>query len=270
MPFVVFKLLDQGVLALDAPVFNYLSPTTQQSVIDVLARSDPEVASKTRPESLTIRMLLSHTGGLPNSNNGHVKLGTVPGTQWEYSGVGFQLLQKAVETTTGKLLNQLAKRFVFDPLKMGRSSFIFTPQSDSNMATGTAQDGTPMEPKFMPDAYAAYSLVSTAEDYGKFLATVLSDARMLDQITHSTTTVSEELNFRWGLGWGVERRGSERLIWQWGNNNGYRAFVMGSMQTGDGFVMLTNSANGLPMAKPLAEHLLPGGHPIFGHEYLSS
>ena len=57
----------------------------------------------------------------------------------------------------------------------------------------------------------------------------------------------------WGLGWGVERKPDDVCIWQWGNNTGYRAFVIASVRTGDGFVMLTNSGNGLNLAENPAQ-----------------
>ncbi len=65
---------------------------------------------------------------------------------------------------------------------------------------------------------------------------------------------------RWGLGWGLA---DDQLVWHWGNNTGYRAFVIASARTGDGFVMLTNSENGLKLAQPLAQKLLPGEHKVF-------
>jgi hypothetical protein len=46
-------------------------------------------------------------------------------------------------------------------------------------------------------------------------------------------------------GWGIERGQVDPHIWHWGNNTGYRAFVIASVRTGDGFVMLTNGENGL-------------------------
>jgi hypothetical protein len=55
----------------------------------------------------------------------------------------------------------------------------------------------------------------------------------------------------------------ERLIWHWGSNPGYRAFVMASVKTGDGLVLLTNNDNGLALAEPAVDAVLPGDHRIF-------
>jgi hypothetical protein len=65
------------------------------------------------------------------------------------------------------------------------------------------------------------------------------------------------------LGWGLERTQDNLYIWQWGNNPGYRAFVIASVRTGDGFVMLTNSENGLELAEPIAKTILPDDHKLF-------
>lgn len=66
-----------------------------------------------------------------------------------------------------------------------------------------------------------------------------------------------------GIGWGTERGEKETFIWQWGNNPGYRAFVMASTSSGDAVVMLTNSENGLAMAEPIVTTVLPGDHSVF-------
>lgn len=75
--------------------------------------------------------------------------------------------------------------------------------------------------------------------------------------------VDTGLGLGWGLGWGIEQIESGRLIWHWGNNPGYRAFEIASVQTGNGFVMMTNSDNGLALAQPITAQLLPGTHKLF-------
>lgn len=110
---------------------------------------------------------------------------------------------------------------------------------------------------------AAFSLYTTAADYGKFLVTVLNDDDVIKQITASPIMVDRSLGVSWGLGWGIEANNGDPTIWQWGNNLGYRAFVIASVRTGDGFVMLTNSENGLKLAEPIAQKILPREHPLF-------
>jgi hypothetical protein len=117
---------------------------------------------------------------------------------------------------------------------------------------------------------AAFSLYTSVAGYGKFLVTVLNDDDVLKQITASPVPVDPSLNLSWGLGWGIERVQDNLYIWQWGNNTGYRAFVIASVRTGDGLVMLTNSENGLKLAKPLTQKVLPGEHKLFQSPVLGS
>jgi hypothetical protein len=82
--------------------------------------------------------------------------------------------------------------------------------------------------------------------------------------------VEPKLNLSWGLGWGVEKNQKNTYIWHWGNNPGYRSFVFASVQTGDGFVFLTNSENGLYLAQPITDMILPDQHKVFEFTMLKS
>jgi len=62
----------------------------------------------------------------------------------------------------------------------------------------------------------------------------------------------------WGLGWGLDDSGTgDRVFWQWGDNDGYKAFAAGSPGAGVGVVVLTNGDNGLDVAKLLVRTVLP-------------
>ena len=69
---------------------------------------------------------------------------------------------------------------------------------------------------------------------------------------------------------GTRRRGARPAIrhWQWGNNPGYRAFVMADPANGSGFVLLTNSDRGLALSEPIANAVLPDAHRVFGFRML--
>jgi hypothetical protein len=65
----------------------------------------------------------------------------------------------------------------------------------------------------------------------------------------------------WGLGWGLELTPQGRFCWQWGDNPGFKAFALASLETGDGFVALTNSDNGDRLWRDLAREFSLGRHP---------
>jgi CubicO group peptidase (beta-lactamase class C family) len=217
--------------------------------------------------AITVRMVLGHTSGLPNIANGPLAFEAEPGSQWTYSGEGYILLQRAVEAVTGQPLDGVMAALVFRPLKMNSSSYVADPRTKAAMLAPVGGDGAQVSSIDFPVSVSAFSLHTTIEDYGKFLAGVLSDPKLLDAIVTSPVAVDASLHLEWGLGWGLERTGGNLNIWHWGNNPGYRAFVIASVKSGDGMVLLTNSESGLALARPLTERVLPGRHDVF-HFYM--
>lgn len=206
---------------------------------------------------------LNHTSGLPNWASGPLSFDFDPGTKWGYSGEGYVLLQRAVEAVSGEPLDRFMASQVFKPLAMENSNFVRNERTAQNLLPGTKANGVPRKKMEFQNPIAAFTLTTTASDYGKFIVAVLSDAQVLEQITTSPVTVDSSLSVIWGLGWGLERTQNDLYIWHWGNNPGYRAFVIASVQTGDGFVMLTNSENGLELAEPITKTILPDEHKLF-------
>ena len=261
----VLKLAEQGKLELDTPVIKYL-PYGYLHLFEPFATKPPyktDWVTDSKIQAVTARMLLNHTSGLPNWASGPLNFDSAPGVKWQYSGEGFLLLQHVVETVTREPLDQLMTAQVFKPLDMNHSSYVWEPRFERNILLGTKANGTPRQQWSFTKPIAPVTLYTSAEDYGKFLVTLLNDHHVLKQITESPVMVDSSLNLSWGLGWGIERTKDDIFIWHWGNNPGYRAFVITSVRTGDGFVMLTNSENGLKLAEPITHIILPGEHKIF-------
>ena len=55
----------------------------------------------------------------------------------------------------------------------------------------------------------------------------------------------------WGLGWGVLTLGETQIVLHDGNNDEYRALAGFIPETGEGFVFLTNGANGAELINAL-------------------
>lgn len=91
----------------------------------------------------------------------------------------------------------------------------------------------------------------------------MADPLAIQLIIEEPASVIPKLGLGWGLGWGVEIGEKETFIWHWGNNPGYRAFVMASASSSDAMVMFTSSGNGLAMAEPIIATVLPGTHKVF-------
>lgn len=260
--YAVLKLLAQGKLSLDTPVVDYL-PQGYQHQHNPLTLARAELVADPRLRAITVRMALNHTSGLPNWAFGPLSFEATPGTKWEYSGEGYVLLQRAVETVTGTTLDHFMTTQTFGPLAMDHSDYVWNERNTQKLLPGTKANGSPRATPKWINPNAAFSLYTSAQDYGTFMVAVLNDGEIIKRITASPVTVDPALGLSWGLGWGIEHAREDTYIWQWGDNMGYCAFAIASVRTGDGFVMLTNSENGLKLAQPITQKILPDEHTLF-------
>lgn len=260
--YAVLKLAGEGRLDLDAPVMDHL-PNGYRHRFHPLQAEPAEQVTDPRLRAVTPRMVLNHTTGLPNWASGPLRFDAAPGTKWEYSGEGYVLLQRAVEAITGQPLDRFMAPYLFGPLAMDHSDYVLDGRLAPWLLGGTKANGAPRATLALNEPFAAFSLHTSAADYGRFLAALLNDADAMRQVTASPVTVDPDLGLAWGLGWGIERGRDDATIWQWGNNPGYRAFAIASLRTGDGLVMLTNGENGLELAEPVTRRVLPGEHRLF-------
>lgn len=257
--YLVLRLVDRGVIDLDAPLAGYIPY--------------PRVEHDERHKKITARMVLSHTTGLPNWAWGqdHIPFQFAPGEAWGYSGEGFVYLQKAVEKLTGMPLADLARREVFDPLGMTRSRLAWDPALAGNTVSGINPQGQ-IEP--LPreaEANAAGSLLTTAEDYGRFLVAVLEGRGLKPESREALFKSQMQVQSRWGdpkspkqpgifwgLGWGLE---GEDTFWHWGHEDAWRAFVVVRRNGKAGFVYFANSHEGLSIVKALSDLVIGGPRP---------
>ena len=257
--YAVLKLAQDGSLNLDVPLVSYLTHGYLH-IQNPFAFGRPLITDDVvAPElqEVTARMVLSHTSGLPNWSSDPLAFDFKPGTGWQYSGEGFMLLQRVVESITNEGLDDFMRHRLFDPLGMSNTAFRWKPQFADAFVPGM--------PRYMeiPEALSPFSLHTSASDYAKFLVALMADKQAVQLIIQSPASVVPKLGLGWGLGWGVEQGEKEIFIWQWGNNPGYRAFVMASTSTGDAVVILTNNEEGLAMAEPIVAKVLPGIHSVF-------
>ncbi len=183
---------------------------------------------------ITTRHVLSHTTGLPNWRPAGEPLAPLrpPGARWGYSGEGFVLLQNELERRSGQAIDGLARQQVFGPLDMPDTSL-----------------GDPE-----PDYHGMRPLRTTAHDFGRFLAHVLT---LDDQRWQPQVQIDDEL--AWGAGWGLEV-GPPRYGWQWGLDLDAANFILGCPSSGDGVVVFTDDPNGRAHYREVVTRALPGDH----------
>jgi CubicO group peptidase (beta-lactamase class C family) len=261
---VVLRLAGENAFDLDASITKYF-PSGYAHRQNLFALNRAPVEDKVPISALaaiTARRLLTHTAGLPNwAENKPLHPDPAALGVWSYSGEGYVLLQRAVERATGESLSSLAQRLVFEPLRMHSTAFSTPEQGSLAVARGLSASGEPRQLRFPPSlALASGSLHTTASDFARFQASLLSDESMLRQIVARSVEVRPGKHLWWGIGWGIERSSSGAVLWHWGSNPGYRSLALMSVEDRAAIVVLTNSDSGMPAAKALAREAITGAN----------
>lgn len=260
--FVALALAREGKLDLGAPVSRYLpsgyrhrqNPGSNPPKFDLVEAS--------MLASIPVATLLNHSSGLPNWSGSTLRPGFAAGQRWSYSGEAYVLLHAIISAITGQDIDTVVDNYVFGPLEMRRSGMRLTEGMRDHLAgsTGWLPWARPIE---FIEANAAASLYTTATDYAKLMAHWVGDDELLALTLARPVSVDQRLGLSWGYGWGMEIAAGGPYLWQWGNNPGYRAFAMISASSGNGFVLLTNSEQGMKLAEPLARTAIPSEHGAF-------
>jgi len=218
-------LFEQERLDLDAPVARYLPEFAAASA------GDPNAKWR---ERVTIRLLLRHSSGLAGHREffkaakGHKAivaravaepLVREPGTQIEYSDVGFILLGEIIERLTGESLDEFARKNIFAPLGMASSMFnpprnlrprIAPTQNDTTWRKRLLQGEVEDENAWAMGGVAGHAgLFSTAGDVAIFAQMLLNGGiyahrRLLKRATIEMFTMREAIGgAARALGWDV-------------------------------------------------------------------
>lgn len=265
--FMTLNLIQSGALDLD------------QDISHALDYWAPEAGSPHADAPLTIRMLLSHTGGLnlhgfadfmpgealptraqtlngqAPANHAPLRVEARPGLSYRYSGGGYTLLEGLIAQATGMSFEEGAEAALFGPLGMSRSTFANPlPEDHGDIARAHDRSGAPTA---LPRGYEAFpemaasGLWTSASDLGRMTAEMIRAYRGESGYLHPRlglemmTRVSPSEH---GLGPRLEGRGAHFIFHHGGANNSYRTWMEGHLGTGDGLVILTNGANGMDLA----------------------
>ena len=231
-------LVEAGHLDLDAPVPRYIPEWTAQQN-EVAAQR----LSSRWNDAVTVRHLLTHTSGLPAHKNyfqNHFQtaasrreivarvLATAPahepGAQSIYSDLGFIVLGEIIERLTGKALDELARRRIFDSLGMTASTFkpaaslrsrIAPTEVDDTFRKRLVHGEVHDENAWVMGGVAGHAgLFTTAADLAVFCQTLLNGGiyahrRLLRRATIAQfNTASPLAAHTRALGWNVPTPGS--------------------------------------------------------------
>lgn len=227
----------------------------------------------TDEQPVTLRQLLSHTAGttvhgfpgykrdanLPSTidildgrgNTDPVRVDTIPGTNWRYSGGGYTIVGQLMEDVAGKPYPEILRERVLEPAGMTHSTYVQPlPRARENeAATAYASDGSAIEGRYhnYPEIGAA-GLWTTAEDLARFVLAIQQSRAGVPGALLSPRLVREMLTpgmEHWGLGPWLSEDGER--FGHGGANEGFRSTLSASLDDGWGIVVMTNGDGGGPL-----------------------
>ncbi|MCK4363345.1 MAG: serine hydrolase [Candidatus Aminicenantes bacterium] len=207
----VLQLVEAGKIDLDAEVQTYV----------------PYFPKKKWP--VTVRLLLGHIGGISHYKNydveGHIKvhkntkealaifqdfdLVAEPGTKYNYSSYGFNLLGAVIEEASGQSYGAYIKKHIFDPLGMENSRMDDPEDLISNRVSGYRLiKGEVKNSEFVnvSSRFAGGGTRSTVVDLLRYTKGII-EGKLLKRQTWKlvfTSMATHEGRFTgYGMGWGV-------------------------------------------------------------------
>jgi len=253
--FGALRLVESGKLSLDGDVNEVL---TSWKLPDNAFTADHKV---------TLKQLLSHTGGLtvhgfggyavgepvPDvvqvldgsgpANSEPVRVDKTPGEGFRYSGGGYTIAQLMMTDVTGKQFAPLMDELVIGPVGMKHSTYMQPLPADwlSHAAAGVLPDGAAVPGKrhTYPEMAAA-GLWTTAEDLALFAIemqkALKGESKLLDKnMAHTMTT---PVDAGYALGWGIRQ---QSYFSHDGWDEGFCTSLTAHLEDGYGVVVMINA-----------------------------
>lgn len=241
--YFVMKYVDAGLVDLDRPLYEYLPY--------------PDIAYDERYKKITARMVLSHTTGFPNWRADYdtqkLFISFEPGSEYQYSGEGFQYLAKVLAhllETDDKGLEQAYQKEIARSLGLNTTRFIQDRNNLSNKAL-PYKAGIKVEQRYSNDIFgAAFSVHSEAKDFTVWLQALLNEegltaesfeALFNDQIIIDMDEDNPNEASAWTLGFGKYEVGEDVYYGHGGNNYGYTSGFFIDREAQLGAVIFTNA-----------------------------
>lgn len=234
-----------------------------------------EEDSNTKDKKITVAHLLSHTAGLTihgfpgyswtdslptdnqildgkrPANTGRIRSQFEPGLRFQYSGGGTTISKKIVMDVTGQAYDMYMWKEVLEPMGMIRSFYSQPPPplSFSSLATAYRDDGKPLKGNFhIYPEQAPDGLWTNPTDLAKFIIemqlSLLGKSNKVLSKQMTDTMLTPFVDQSAALGVFIDKRGNEKYFQHGGANEGFRCQYFGSLENGNGVVVMVNSDNG--------------------------
>lgn len=263
--------VERGEVGLDDPVSAHLPSGTETPSFN--------------GQPITLRHLATHTSGLPrvaktdtprDASDPHAnftveqlygflasfELTREPGSEYEYSNLGYALLARALIVRTGRTYAELVRERITDPLGM-RHTCVEVPDAEKEqLATGHTQTLTKAPPWRRIAMIGNGGIISNASDMLTFLSASMGLvktplASAFEQIATAQMPLTDEAGAM-ALGWHIASGEGPDLVWHNGGTGGFRTYAAYLRGQGVGVVVLSN-VNTPRGVDDIGEHLLGHG-----------
>lgn len=280
--YLVLKLNDEGKINIDIPLYTYIPKRVLENYF-IGHSMEKQGFNVERFKKITGRMVLSHSTGLPMYQaTDPLDISFEPGTEFNYSPYGFGLLEIAIycalpidiEHYTGTELDDIMKKYVFDPLGMNNSSMIWQDKFRQNAVVGHNLFMKTSGKFFInKQASGASTLYTTIKDYSKLIIAIMNGEGLKNKTKSEMLSpqiqLAEKNNF-WGLGVGLERQDNDYYFWQWGDYGLFKSFMLASNSKKDGVIFFANSYYGLCPTDDIVNITIGGKHPLFENSIMKN
>jgi len=271
---IVLHYVEKGILEVDADVNKYLKRWK-------IAENE-----FTKDKKVTLRLLLTHQSGLPSSNfpyedgripsivqvlkgelpaqNKPAVVEAVPGSKWNYSNIGYVVIQLILEDLTDRSFQEIVKEIIFNPLKMKNSTMVYPLKKEEQKKEALPHDkeGKVGQTSMHPTALAQGGLMTTPLDLAAFTVELMRayngvsnkiiSKEMVQMMLHPEVDLDPAIfgvPLKEGLGVFIFNGEKTFSFGHPGDNYpGSTCWLMGAPSAGKGIVIMTNGANGLPVA----------------------
>ena len=160
--FAVQRLAEKSVIDLDKPLYLYLPYK--------------DIENDERYKLITARHVLTHRTGFPNwrwmNQDGKLNIKFTPGTDYNYSGEGFEYLKMVIEKITGKKVEQVLQEEVIGPMGLYHTFFSKNDSLQRMVAFGH-YDRLPSNNELPDSPGMAYSMHTEANIFTRFMLYLL-------------------------------------------------------------------------------------------------
>jgi CubicO group peptidase (beta-lactamase class C family) len=158
---------------------------------------------------------------------------------------------------------------VFDVIQTsGKPLSFWTCEQISDALMKKTGKSTPPPPNsFVPNV--AFSLLTTVSDYTRFLSALVDPQNATLGLSAATRTAMQtpvsHVNsaLSWGLGVGIEEVDGQSYLWQWGDNGGWKNFMLAQPPSRTAIAVFSNGNNGQRVNERIVRAATGIDHPAF-------